>query len=96
MRICAYTGATFTAAFYLAMTIVQFYFGTPSPKETWAEHQASPDYGRRQQKVAVSIPAVGLVIDVFLLVLPFPAILQLQIQKKRKIGVLLIFAVGLL
>ena len=39
---------------------------------------------------------VGLVIDIAILVLPIMAAMQLQLPKRRKLGVILIFVTGLL
>lgn len=40
--------------------------------------------------------AFGVVIDLFILVLPIIAVLQLQLPTRRKIGVIVIFMTGLL
>ena len=48
--------------------------------------------------LALSVPQsiVGLVIDLAILILPIVAVTQLQLPRRRKIGVILIFMTGLL
>lgn len=96
LRYCVYVVGSSTGAFYAAMTIVRFYFATPEPHETWTTHQLSPAYPAHERAVSVLIPAVGLVVDLSLLLIPIPAILQLRIQKKHKVGLICIFMAGLL
>ena len=93
---CVYIGGSFTAVFYLAMTIVQIYYAAPHGSQTWATHQLSPEYMRSQRYTSPIVPSVGLAIDLFLLVIPVRAIQQLKIQKKTKIGLSLMFAIGIL
>ena len=68
---------------------------TPSPSETWVQRVFSAE----QLKVAsISIPGgcFGLVVDLYLFVLPFLAICHREMQTKQKLKVLLMFSLGLL
>ncbi|CAL8579514.1 hypothetical protein XPA_005254 [Xanthoria parietina] len=90
-----YIGASLSSAFYLSITIVQFYFMTPRPGETLSRHLA----GRTAAKVnRLGIPtsAVGLAIDIVLLIIPIRAVSQLQMAKKRKMRLYIIFLVGIM
>ena len=85
--------ASLSSAFYLAMTIVQFYFMTPRHGETMAQHFE----GKMATKVTrLSIPtsSVGLGIDVVLLIVPLRAVFQLQLAKAKRIRLCLTFMVG--
>lgn len=92
-RYCVYVGAGATIFFYTGTTIVQFVFATPPPGVTWQEQALS---AKEYEATRISVPAasVGLVIDVFIFVLPIRAILKLQLSLKRKIAVGLVFATG--
>lgn len=95
LRISAYVGTLVTTTFYLGMTVVQFAFATPRRGETWFSHLLT----RNEHWVsAMSVPqsAVGLVIDLYILLLPLIAINQLQLATRRRFGVILIFMTGIL
>ena len=95
LRICAYIGLVVTTAFYFGMTVAQFTFGTPRPGETWYSHQQTQNE-TNSLKMSVPQSAVGLAIDLYILILPMMAVSKLQLPLRRKIGVALIFMTGLL
>lgn len=67
----------------------------PRPGQTWLEHNLS---GEAAKGVILSVPqaAVGLGIDIVLLVMPIAAVVGLQLPTKRKIGIMIIFMFGIL
>ncbi len=95
LRICAYTGAATTTAFYISMTVAAFIFATPRRGETWPEHLIT-----KEELRAVTLPvptsSFGVVIDLVILLLPIIAVMQLQLPTRRKIGLICIFMTGLL
>lgn len=95
LRVSVYIGATLTCAFYGAATITQIVFEAPSPGETWLEVALSK---RSTKPTILSIPlaAVGLGIDIALLILPLVAVASLHLPTRRKIGVMFIFMFGIL
>jgi hypothetical protein len=95
LRISVYIGATSTCAFYGAASIAQILFATPRPGQTWLEHSLSEETWKSE---VLSVPqaAVGLGIDIVLLVIPIAAVVGLQLPTKRKIGVMVIFMFGIL
>ena len=95
LRISVYIGATLTCAFYGAASIAQIVFSAPRPHETWLEHSLSGEFNKADA-LSVPLAAVGLGIDIVLLVIPIVAVLGLQLPTKSKIGVLLIFMFGIL
>ena len=94
LRISVYIGATLTCAFYGATFITQAVIIVPKPGETWLEHSLAPD--NRDNVLSVPLAAVGLAIDIVLLVMPIVAVTGLQLRTKRKIGVIFIFMFGIL
>ncbi|MCJ1475064.1 hypothetical protein MMC13_003724 [Lambiella insularis] len=92
MRVSASLGAFINSAFYLAILIANLIFSTPRPGQTWAAAAVN-----EQGSLALSIPQAvgGLVIDLYILLLPIIAVSHLQLPPRKKIGVILIFMSGL-
>lgn len=95
LRISVYIGATLTCAFYGATSITQIIFSTPKRGQTWLEHDFSREAGKARI-LSVPLSAVGLGIDLVLLVMPIAAVVGLKMPTKRKIGVIFIFMFGIL
>lgn len=95
LRICIYVGAILTTAFHVAVTVVQLYFMTPRPGETWLSHYTGP-LPPKSKASGIPLAGVGLGIDIYLLILPIVAIIQLQLSTRRKIWTILIFMTGIL
>lgn len=95
MRICALLGGIFTTLFYIAMTVCFFIVVTPHRGQTWLSNTSTQ---REELNLHFGVPssAVGLVIDIYLLVLPIVAVSKLQMAPHRKLGIILIFTTGLL
>ena len=93
LRIAIYAGASITTAFYLAVEIFLLVSVTPRRGQSWAAAAVSPaEYKSLQTSVPTA--CVGLATDLYLLVLPISAVLQLQLPTRRKVGVILIFLTG--
>lgn len=94
LRICAYLGAIVTTLFYVATEIFYIVSMTPRKGQTFASVAASP---AELRVLVLSVPtaAVGLGIDVYLLVLPITAVMGLQLPTQHKVGVILIFLTGI-
>ncbi len=85
----------FTVGFYGSMTVVFFYLATPRP--SWGKLVLSHSFGPMMGKslvLAIPFPAVGFVIDLYILIVPIVAVSRLQLAKKRKIGLYLVFGTG--
>ncbi|KAI9693020.1 MAG: hypothetical protein M1822_005015 [Bathelium mastoideum] len=95
LRICVYIGASLTAAFYGAVTIVQFYYTTLKDGYTPFTYLLTP-WEAKSEILYVPISAVGLGIDMFLLILPIRSVPELNLQDKKKIGLILMFLTGIL
>lgn len=93
LRFCIYAGMIFTVGFYASTAVVQFYYDTPRHGETFLSHQLGP-FGKQTLKLSVPLAAANVVIDLYILVVPIVAVQQLQMAKKRKIGLCLVFGTG--
>lgn len=93
LRYLIYIGGLATVVFYTGSTIVQFIFMTPQRGETFVSHYQTP-LQRKIFHFSVPHSAVGAGIDLYILVLPIAAVLQLKLATKRKVGIVLIFMAG--
>lgn len=75
--------------------MVSFIFATPRQGQSFLDVWLSKAMERMTQ-LSVPQSVVGLVIDLAILVLPVTAVMQLQLPRRRKIGVVLIFMTGVL
>ena len=94
LRICVYIGSAITTAFYLGVWIYLLVSITPRNGQSFMTVALSPAQFK-SLRTSVPIAGVGLATDLYLLVLPIAAVMQLQLPTRRKIGVILIFLTGL-
>ena len=95
LRYCSYLGILFTSLFYLAIIIFTLVLTVPAPGQSWQEASRGSSY-KAVLKATVWIASVGLVLDVIIFVLPIIGVQQLQLSRKRKIGVIAVFLTRLL
>lgn len=93
LRYASYVGATFTVLFYTALIIYTLAVTTPAPKQSWQEASQRPAQ-KAVLRPTVGLACVGLVLDIFILVLPITGVSRLQLSRKRKIGVISVFLTG--
>ena len=90
-----YGGLIITFTFYLATTIAFGALCIPRQAETWAEAAFSPHC--HQVLVMIYVQGVfNVVSDFYVLVIPIPVVLKLQLPIQKKIGICAIFMTGLL
>ena len=94
LRMCIYVGATVTTAFYLATEIYWLVAITPRKGQSFVS-AAMSSAQLRSLVLSVPVSCVELATDLYLLVLPITAVLQLQLPTRRKVGVILIFLTGI-
>ncbi|KAJ6016992.1 hypothetical protein N7451_000371 [Penicillium sp. IBT 35674x] len=94
-RYANYIGLFVTWGFYTAVLVATLSFTSPAPGETWQGSLISARYAKMEAWI-MPIASINLVIDVYILVLPILPILGLRLSTKKKLGVLAIFATGLL
>ena len=95
LRYCSYAGLAVTSTFYLAVVIFTLVLTAPTPGQSWQQASQRPGH-EAILKATVGIACVGLVLDVYILVLPIAGVRQLQLSRKRKIGVIMVFLTGFL
>ncbi len=94
MRNSIYIGAAVTTSFYVATEIYWIVSITPKRGQNFTSVAVSPaEY--KSLHLSVPIACVGLGTDLYLLVLPIAAVMQLQLPPRRKVGIILIFLTGL-
>lgn len=93
LRICTYTSAAVTTAFYISVAVASFIFVTPRHGETWPEHLLSKEESR-STSLPVPISSFSVVTDLVILILPIVAVMQLQLPTRRRIGVICVFMTG--
>lgn len=95
LRICIYVGATLFTIFYWSFALAAFIVSSPRSGETWGEAGISPRTNNLIKTTVV--PAVGgMIVDIWLFVLPLVAIYKLQLHSTRRIGLTIMFGTGLL
>ena len=90
LRIAIWAGGIITVLVYLGFSIAWFALGTPSLGQTWQDHF----FGSTQAKanhLDFPIPAFGMAIDVCILVIPLIGVYYLQLSKRRRIALVLVF-----
>ena len=86
-------GATISALFYVPVSITAFVLNSPWPGESFLDDILYWHYLKFAQ---FSIPTgvIGMLVDLYLFILPIPAVLTLQMSPAKKLGVLIIFMTG--
>ena len=92
LRICIYSGATLSTAFYWSVSTAVFIIASPRSGQTWAE----ADVVQSTTKVNIVMAAGGLLVDVGLFILPLVALYKLQLRSTHKIGLTVMFSTGLM
>ena len=95
LRISVYIGATLNVVFYIVDVILVVALQVPGPGESFQEHTLKSQ-GLQVQNAILYTTAVGVAFDIFLLVLPIRAAATLQLPRRQKVGVVIIFLTGLL
>ena len=90
LRVAIWAGGIITVLFYLSYGIELFVLSTPSPGEDWLQHFTSPAQSK-EANLSIPLPAVGLALNLYILVIPLIGIYNLQIPIRRKIGVAMVF-----
>lgn len=82
-------------AFYLSAMIWILVACTPHRGSSYLESFASPRC-RRMTEMSLIVGVFGVASDLYLLIIPIPAVLLLQLPIRQKVGVLTVFLTGLL
>lgn len=93
IRICVWIGATVSIAFYVAVSITAFILNSPWPGESLLQGILSWHY-IKFANFSIPTGVIGMLVDWYLLILPVPAVLALQMSMAKKAGVLIVFMTG--
>ncbi len=95
LRICVYVGLVVNWLFYTIVVISSFVYQVPNPGQTWQEGFTNKRYNDAFHWT-IPIASGSLILDTYIFILPVIAILNLQLKIKKKLGVMAVFATGLL
>ena len=95
LRYFVWFGIAITGCFYIPGIIVPFALCAPSKGRTWLEMSFTPKC-RSLQDYGIAQGTMNLISDFYLLFIPIPAVLSLQLPMRKKIGVIAIFMTGFL
>lgn len=95
IRYLIYFGIVFTALFYIACMLVGVISCSPSKGQTrLAAALSSRCNNTKTLSYVMSI--VNIISDFYLLCLPIPVVWTLQLQVRKKIGVIAVFMTGIM
>ena len=86
-------GAAGFVSAYTAFIIASLVGATPPPGHSWLENSEKPR-NRIAQRLSIPLAALALVSDVYILILPISGVLRLQLSRKRKFGLSMLFMAG--
>ena len=86
-------GAAVVVSVYSAFTIASFVGAIPPPGHSWLENwETSRDsIGKR---LSIPLAILALVSDIYIIILPISGVLRLQLSRKRKFGLSMLFMAG--
>ena len=90
-----YFGLFVNWGFYSAVVAASIYYNAPSPGQTWFEGSQNERY-TKSFSMTMPIATGSLILDLYILVLPISVVWNLHVNLRRRIGVLAIFATGLM
>ena len=92
LRLSIYGGMIFQVLYYTAMIGL----GIGSIVECNGPSQGNKQFCKNYGKPVVVLNAtVNVVTDIYMLLLPIPCVLKLQLGKRHRLGLLLVFATGI-
>ena len=95
-RYAIYFGIAACAVFYAAAIIAYSVPCIVRPGETWLQVRSSSYCLQEGIPVTYMEGIFGLLSDIYLFMLPIPVILSLHLSLRKRLGVISIFATGLL
>ena len=81
--------------FYALIFALNTYFATPQAGETFFTHYSNPNANHATQ-LSVPFAAIGLVFDIYIIILPIYGVWQLQLSTRKKLRIILVFLTGAL
>ena len=94
-KIAIYFGITIICLFYIGSSVANFILCSPRRHESWT----STSFVERCDRAAVQADIqgiFGLVSDLYIFILPLPALRRLRMSSKKKLAVTAVFLTGLM
>ena len=91
-----YFGITSNILVYLSVTVAVGALCIPRQGQSWLEATVTPSCLNNVSLTGLVYGIFNVVSDVYLLVIPLAVVSQLQLPRKRKLGIYAVFAIGLL
>ena len=94
-KIAIYFGITIIALFYIATGVTNFVLCTPWRHEDWT----STSFEKRCDRAEVQsdIQGIfGLVSDLYIFILPLPAVYRVRMSSQKKLAITAVFLTGLM
>lgn len=95
MRILIYLGVGYSLLGNSVVTILVGALCVPRNEQSIYESFQSPRCAKNVHSIGTAAGTLNLIGDIYILLLPVPSILTLQLPKKRKIILVIIFMGGL-
>jgi hypothetical protein len=100
MRWACYFGIWFNFLFYGVCSVIQGVWCSPAPGSNWTEYVITQlshtNHCDKTITLTLVQSAINIASDFYMLLLPIPAVWTLHLTMQRKIGVMAVFATGLL
>jgi multisubunit Na+/H+ antiporter MnhB subunit len=94
LRFLIWVGVFVICSSYLVAIPLFTYYCTPQASEHW--NLMLLEKCKKNGVLALIQGVVGVVTDLYIFVLPLPTVLRLRLPRCKKIGVMIVFAAGLL
>lgn len=95
VRISVWVGASISTLFYTATSIAAFVLNSPWPGQSMMDDILSWHYAAFS-RFSIAIGVIGMMVDVYLLILPIKAVFGLKMRTGKKIGLTIVFLTGTL
>ena len=95
-RYWIYYALTFTFCLYWINIPINAYYCTPSSGTSWSETIDIAPKCFKQLILGLVQGSLSVALDLFILILPIPVVMALQMSLKRRVGVLAVFMTGVL
>lgn len=97
VRRLAWIGIVFIPISFVTLAVVWLvYFIPSSPDTEWTSPKADLKRSASSRHINLVLAALGVFTDFYVFAIPSMAVSSLSLSKRRKVGVLALFAVGLL
>lgn len=93
-----YITATITIIFYLVITVILFVLMTPRTGTTFFEALLKAFITKTSPALnaTFAMSYFNIVSDLYIIILPISAVIRLQLPRRQKIGVMIVFMTALL